>query len=285
MIERDGPQSSCSPAACPRSATCRCAPAAGSPMRCAGRGCEVDVRDLDAALIAALAGDPPRPSSRCCTAPPARTARAGRARARSGVPYVGAEPGPAGSRSTSRWPRRPCVARGRVRRPVGDAPRRRRSATGRPAGAEAPWLTRLACPLFVKPTRGGSAFGATVVRRADLPGGADGRASRYRDTALIEAYVDGMEVAWRCSRRPGHRARCQRRDRARRRALRLRRPLHRRCDRVLLPADLPPAVLRACERAAVLVHATLGLPTGHGRPGRRRRRASHGSSRSTSRPG
>ena len=53
----------------------------------------------------------------------------------------------------------------------------------------------LGLPLMVKPTRGGSSLGASVVRSAtDLPG-AMVASFAYGDTALIERFVTGTEVA------------------------------------------------------------------------------------------
>ncbi|MQY05291.1 D-alanine--D-alanine ligase family protein [Actinomadura macrotermitis] len=53
----------------------------------------------------------------------------------------------------------------------------------------------LGLPLFVKPTRGGSALGTSVVRRAqDLPAAMVG-CFAYGDAALIERHVEGTEVA------------------------------------------------------------------------------------------
>jgi D-alanine-D-alanine ligase len=54
---------------------------------------------------------------------------------------------------------------------------------------------RLGLPLFVKPARGGSAFGASAVRSAaDLPTAVVG-CFAYGDAALIERLVTGTEVA------------------------------------------------------------------------------------------
>jgi D-alanine-D-alanine ligase len=56
-------------------------------------------------------------------------------------------------------------------------------------------LDKLGLPLFVKPTRGGSALGASVVREeADLPAAMIGCFS-YGDVALIERFITGTEVA------------------------------------------------------------------------------------------
>lgn len=62
-------------------------------------------------------------------------------------------------------------------------------------GVMAAILDRLGLPLMVKPTRGGSALGCTLVREAsDLPP-ALVAAFAYGDSAMVEAYVQGVEVA------------------------------------------------------------------------------------------
>jgi len=56
-------------------------------------------------------------------------------------------------------------------------------------------VSTLGLPLFVKPAKGGSALGCSVVRAAgDLPG-AMVNAYAYGDTALVETFVEGTEVA------------------------------------------------------------------------------------------
>jgi D-alanine-D-alanine ligase and related ATP-grasp enzymes len=56
-------------------------------------------------------------------------------------------------------------------------------------------VARLGLPLFVKPSSGGSALGASIVRKADeLPAAMVG-CFAYGDTALIERYIEGSEVA------------------------------------------------------------------------------------------
>src|SRR5579859_1390833 len=56
-------------------------------------------------------------------------------------------------------------------------------------------VARLGLPLYVKPSRGGSALGAGAVRReTDLPA-ALLSCFAYGDTALIEQFIQGTEVA------------------------------------------------------------------------------------------
>jgi D-alanine-D-alanine ligase len=56
-------------------------------------------------------------------------------------------------------------------------------------------VERLGLPLVVKPTRGGSALGVTVVRDAGRLPGAMVQAFAYGDSALVERHVSGVEVA------------------------------------------------------------------------------------------
>lgn len=63
------------------------------------------------------------------------------------------------------------------------------------AGVLAAVVDRLGLPIVVKPTKGGSALGASIVHdAADLPAAMVG-AFAYADTVLMEQYVDGTEVA------------------------------------------------------------------------------------------
>jgi D-alanine-D-alanine ligase len=56
-------------------------------------------------------------------------------------------------------------------------------------------VAKLGLPLFVKPARGGSALGAGPVRTADDLPGAMISCFAYGDTALIERFAAGTEVA------------------------------------------------------------------------------------------
>jgi D-alanine-D-alanine ligase len=53
----------------------------------------------------------------------------------------------------------------------------------------------LGLPLFVKPTRGGSALGASVVREASELSAAMVGCFAYGDAALVERYISGTEVS------------------------------------------------------------------------------------------
>jgi D-alanine-D-alanine ligase len=111
-----------------------------------------------------------------------------------GVPYVGSAP--AACRRAWDKPVAKSVARGcglvtpdSVALPHG---------TFRELGAQgvlSAIVERLGLPLVVKPARGGSALGVTVVRRAaELPR-AMVACFAYGDVALVERFVDGVEVA------------------------------------------------------------------------------------------
>lgn len=64
-------------------------------------------------------------------------------------------------------------------------------------------VERLGLPLVVKPTKGGSALGASVVHnQAELPAAMVG-AFAYCDVVLMEQHVTGVEVAVSCFERDG----------------------------------------------------------------------------------
>ena len=157
-------------------------------------GVEVDVRDVDAGLLPALSAD--RPS---CVVPLLHGAAGEDGAIRYvltalGLPYVGSEP--AACRRAFDKP----VASSLVRAAGVAVPESVAlpHSTFRELGAGAVLdavVERLGLPLMVKPTRGGSSLGATVVRAAaDLPA-AMVAAFAYADTALIERFIEGTEVA------------------------------------------------------------------------------------------
>ena len=157
-------------------------------------GVEVDVRDVDAGLLPALSAD--RPS---CVVPLLHGAAGEDGAIRDvltalGLRYVGSEP--AACRRAFDKP----VASSLVRAAGVAVPESVAlpHSTFRELGAGAVLdavVERLGLPLMVKPTRGGSSLGATVVRAAaDLPA-AMVAAFAYADTALIERFIEGTEVA------------------------------------------------------------------------------------------
>ena len=112
-----------------------------------------------------------------------------------GLPYVGSEPG----RLPDRLRQAGGQDGGRPRRDL-DTPSRSclPHETFRELGAAAvmdAMVERLGLPLMVKPARSGSALGCTVVAAAeDLPA-AMVDAFAYGDVALVERFVEGVEVA------------------------------------------------------------------------------------------
>jgi D-alanine-D-alanine ligase len=87
------------------------------------------------------------------------------------------------------------VARAGINTPVGVA---LPHETFRELGAAAVMdaiVSSVGLPLIVKPARGGSALGCTVVRDATALAGAMVSAFAYGDTALVERLIEGAEVA------------------------------------------------------------------------------------------
>jgi D-alanine-D-alanine ligase len=157
-------------------------------------GVDVDERDVDASLLPALTASPPD-----CAIPllHGETGEDGAIREvleLVGVPYVGSRP------DACRVAFDKPVAKLVVAQAGLHTPRSITlpHASFRELGAAAVMdaiVGALGVPLIVKPTRGGSALGCTVVPRPeDLPG-AMVNAFAYGATALVERFVEGVEVA------------------------------------------------------------------------------------------
>jgi len=157
-------------------------------------GLEVEERDVDAALLPALAADRPG-----CVVPMlhGETGEDGAIREvleLLDVPYVGSRP--ADCRTAFDKP----VAKTIVRRAGLNTPEWYclPHETFRELGAIAVMgalVEKLGLPLMVKPARSGSALGCTVVHdAADLPA-AMVNAFAYGSVALLEQFIDGDEVA------------------------------------------------------------------------------------------
>lgn len=222
-------------------------------------GVDVEVRDVDAALLPALAAD--RPS---CVVPLLHGATGEDGAVRDvlralALPYVGS--GPEACRRAFDKP----VASGLVSSADVAVPDSVAlpHATFRELGATAVLeavVARLGLPLMVKPTRGGSSLGASVVRSGTELPSAMVAAFAYGDTALIERFVAGTEVAVSIVD-----------DGSGPRAL----PVVEvvpdggfydygarytaGATEFFVPARLSSAVLDACAEAALRVHRTLGL--------------------------
>jgi D-alanine-D-alanine ligase len=158
------------------------------------RGFEVEVRDVDSTLLISLRDDPP-----ACVLPllHGSTGEDGAIREvleLAGIPYVGS--GPAACRVAFDKPvAKTIVSAAGISTPAAVV---LPHETFRELGAAAVMTAmadRLGLPLIVKPARGGSALGCTVVHSAaDLPS-AMVDAFAYGDTALVEHFVEGLEVA------------------------------------------------------------------------------------------
>lgn len=155
---------------------------------------DVELRDTDAALLGALTHDPPE-----AVFPVLHGAAGEDGAIRDilellGVPYVGA--GPDACRVAWDKPTaKAVVRRAGLRTPPSVAlPKEVFHDLGAALVLDR-IVARLGLPLFVKPTRGGSALGASVVRTAEeLPAAMVG-CFAYGGTALVERYVSGTEVA------------------------------------------------------------------------------------------
>jgi D-alanine-D-alanine ligase len=157
-------------------------------------GIEVEQRDIDATLLPRLQEDPP-----ACVLPVlhGESGEDGAVRAvldLVGTPYVGSTP-EACRVAFDKPVAKTIVARAGIHTPTGvTLP----AETFRELGAAtvmAGLITRLGLPLVVKPAKGGSALGCSVVREATELPGAMVNAFAYGDTALVECFVTGTEVA------------------------------------------------------------------------------------------
>ena len=157
-------------------------------------GTEVDVRDVDADLLRMLGEDRPD-----CVLPLLHGEIGEDGAVREvlelvGLPYVGSRP--SACRAAFDKPvAKAAVARAAINTPVGVA---LPHETFRELGAAAVMdaiVSSVGLPLIVKPARGGSALGCTVVRDATALAGAMVSAFAYGDTALVERLIEGAEVA------------------------------------------------------------------------------------------
>ena len=160
-------------------------------LRASAPDWEVRERDIDADLLADLVGMQPD-----CVVPLVHGAAGEDGALRDvleciGLAYVGSRPNP------SRLAFDKTIAKALVDVPTPASvslPHNTFRELGA-AGVLQAISTRLDLPVVVKPSRGGSALGASVVRAAgDLPAAMVG-AFAYGEVALIESYVTGMEVA------------------------------------------------------------------------------------------
>jgi len=159
-----------------------------------GEGYEVRVMDLDAALLPALQSDPPEVVVPLVHGAAGEDGSLADVLEALEIRYVGS--GPVACRQTFDK----AIAKGIVAERGVAVPRGFSLPHGifRDLGAPAVMaaiLDRLGLPLMVKPTRGGSALGATLVRNPEELPPAMVAAFAYGDSAMLEEYVTGTEVA------------------------------------------------------------------------------------------
>jgi D-alanine-D-alanine ligase len=160
----------------------------------AGLGVEVELVDIDAQLLPRLLRDPPDAVFLAVHGIEGEDGALRDALDLSGVPYVGAT-GSAARLAFDKPVAKAIVGRAGLLTPASVA---LQHASFRDLGGPALLervVERLGLPLVVKPARGGSALGVSVVRHpAELPQAMIGCYS-YDTVALLERHVDGVEVA------------------------------------------------------------------------------------------
>ena len=157
-------------------------------------GVDADTADADAGLIPAITADPPSAIFPAIHGASGEDGSIQEVLTLLGVPYVGAPPN--ACRFAFDKPVAKAVARsaGLATPPSVTLPREIFHDLGATAVLDR-IIATLGLPLFVKPARGGSALGSTRVTRAeDLPS-AMISCFGYGDTALIEQWMPGTEVA------------------------------------------------------------------------------------------
>jgi D-alanine-D-alanine ligase len=157
-------------------------------------GIEVQTADVDSALLARLADDPPQVVFPVLHGAAGEDGSVREILELSGVPYVGAPPSACRVAFAKSTAKALVAARG-VSVPRGvTLPKSAFHDLGAPALLER-ITAALGFPLFVKPDQGGSAFGATPVDSAEALSAALVACFAYGDTAVIEERVVGTEIA------------------------------------------------------------------------------------------
>ena len=157
-------------------------------------GCEVSVRDVDGELLEALAADPPDVVWPLLHGTTGEDGSLRDVLDLLGLPYVGSRPA-ACRRAFDKPVARSLVGEAGVRVPLGLA---LPHTAFRELGAHAvlaALVARHGLPLVVKPARGGSALGVTVVEHEGQLPRAMVDCYGYDDVALVERAVRGTEVA------------------------------------------------------------------------------------------
>ncbi|HEY9412177.1 MAG TPA: D-alanine--D-alanine ligase [Jiangellaceae bacterium] len=157
-------------------------------------GVDVEQRDADAGLLAAVRADPPAVVFPLLHGVQGEDGAIQEVLSLAGLPYVGSEP--QACRQSFDKPVAKSIAE---RAGVATLPSAVLSqSTFRELGAAVllgAIVDQFGLPLVVKPTRGGSALGTSVVRSADDLPAAMVECFAYGEPALIEQWIDGTEVA------------------------------------------------------------------------------------------
>lgn len=224
------------------------------------RGLEVTVHDLDRSLLPALAAERP-----ACVIPLLHGATGEDGSLRDvldslALPYVGSGAAACRIAFDKMVARSLVAAAGVAVAPAVALPH----ASFRDLGAQTvldALVGHVGLPLVVKPTRGGSALGASLVLgKEDLPAAMVGCFS-YADTAMLEAHVAGTEVAVSVIEaedgRPMALPAVEIRPDAEIYDFASRYTAG--TTEFFVPARLPEAVASECARVALTVHGVLGL--------------------------
>lgn len=157
-------------------------------------GVPVNVRDADAALLSVLAEQPPAAVFPCLHGALGEDGALREVLELLDLPYVGSRPDACRLAWAKPVAKAAVRAAGLATPPAVALPRETFRELGATAVLDA-LVQRLGLPVFVKPTQGGSALGSSVVQeREQLPAAMVG-CFAYGDTALVERFVDGTEVA------------------------------------------------------------------------------------------
>jgi D-alanine-D-alanine ligase len=157
-------------------------------------GVEVVVRDVDAHLLAALADDRPSAVLPMLHGAPGEDGAIRDVLELLGLPYVGSRPEPCRLSFDKPVAKAVLARAGALTPPAVALPHQ----TFRELGASAVLaavVARLGLPLVVKPARGGSALGVTVVREPGALPEAMMACFAYGETALVERHIEGVELA------------------------------------------------------------------------------------------
>ncbi|MGH3463649.1 MAG: D-alanine--D-alanine ligase family protein [Kribbellaceae bacterium] len=222
-------------------------------------GVEVEERDVDADLVARLRSDPPHAVFPLLHGVTGEDGALRQVLDLYGVPYVGADA--AACRTSFDKPVASTMVRGAgLRTPesvvLGHDTFRELGASALMDAVNA----SIKLPLVVKPARGGSALGVSIVRTADQLPSAMVNCFAYGPVALIERYVEGAEVAVTVvDTGDGPRTLPAVEIRPDSGFYDYEARYTAGATQFVVPADLDDAVAAACAAAAVSAHRALGL--------------------------